>query len=44
MIRKLNRSATVVTHGHDSYRDRLKLPGESFLYALVNVIHPDWLI
>ena len=39
-----NQSATVVTRGHESYCDCLKLAALSFLYALVSVIHPYRLI
>ena len=39
-----NQSTTVVTRGYESYGDCLKLAEWSFLYALVRVIHPDWLI
>ena len=39
-----NESATVVTCGRKSTSVGLKLADWSFLFALVSVIHPDWLV
>ena len=38
-----NQSAIVVTRGYESHCDCLKLAGRSLLYALVTVLHPNWL-
>ena len=38
-----NQNATLVICGYERYRHCLKLAGRSFLYALVRVLHPDWL-